>query len=220
MGLSNQIPSSRIAQAGVCTSTTRPTSPYEGQVIYETDTNRVLVWDASAWVMIADTDQPPGLQLVKTQTIGSGVASVTVSDAFSSEWDAYKITVAGGAASGTTYVNFRVGTSGGVDAGSVYQQSFLYTTLTNTAAGLGNTSGDFKYAGTADSTGISVNLEAVSPYLATRTFLSAIAAAQGSFAGHSTGLVNTTTQYTHFTLYPNSGTFTGGTIRVYGFRNS
>ena len=35
---------------GVCTSTTRPTAPFEGQMIYETDTNRVLVWDNSAWV--------------------------------------------------------------------------------------------------------------------------------------------------------------------------
>ena len=34
---------------GVCTSTTRPTAPYEGQTIYETDTDKVLVWTGSAW---------------------------------------------------------------------------------------------------------------------------------------------------------------------------
>jgi hypothetical protein len=34
---------------GVCTSTTRPTAPYEGQTIYETDTDKVLVWNGSAW---------------------------------------------------------------------------------------------------------------------------------------------------------------------------
>lgn len=34
---------------GVCTSSTRPTSPYEGQMIYETDTDKVLVWNGSAW---------------------------------------------------------------------------------------------------------------------------------------------------------------------------
>jgi hypothetical protein len=49
MGLSNYIPSSRIAQSGVCTSSTRPASPFEGQMIYETDTDRVLVWNGSAW---------------------------------------------------------------------------------------------------------------------------------------------------------------------------
>ena len=34
---------------GVCTSTTRPTAPYEGQMIYETDTDKVLVWNGTAW---------------------------------------------------------------------------------------------------------------------------------------------------------------------------
>lgn len=49
MGLSNYLPNSRINQPGVCTSTTRPASPYEGQVIYETDTDRVLVWNGTGW---------------------------------------------------------------------------------------------------------------------------------------------------------------------------
>jgi hypothetical protein len=38
---------------GVCTSTTRPTAPYEGQHIYETDTDKVLVWNGSAWLYSA-----------------------------------------------------------------------------------------------------------------------------------------------------------------------
>ena len=37
---------------GVCTSSTRPTAPYEGQVIYETDTDKLLVWNATAWIVI------------------------------------------------------------------------------------------------------------------------------------------------------------------------
>jgi ribosomal protein S11 len=46
MGISNV---SNGLRSGVCTSSTRPTAPYEGQVIYETDTDRVLVWNGSAW---------------------------------------------------------------------------------------------------------------------------------------------------------------------------
>ena len=34
---------------GVCTSSTRPTAPYEGQTIYETDTDKTLFWNGSAW---------------------------------------------------------------------------------------------------------------------------------------------------------------------------
>ena len=36
-------------RAGVCTSTTRPTAPYTGQIIYETDTGYLRVWDGAAW---------------------------------------------------------------------------------------------------------------------------------------------------------------------------
>ena len=34
---------------GVCTSSTRPTAPYEGQIIYETDTGQMSVWSGSVW---------------------------------------------------------------------------------------------------------------------------------------------------------------------------
>lgn len=34
---------------GVCLSTTRPTTPYAGQHIFETDTGKQLVWDGSSW---------------------------------------------------------------------------------------------------------------------------------------------------------------------------
>ena len=34
---------------GVCTSSNRPASPFEGQMIYETDTDKVLVYNGTAW---------------------------------------------------------------------------------------------------------------------------------------------------------------------------
>jgi hypothetical protein len=39
-----------IGNALVCTSTTRPSTPFEGQVIRETDTNKELTYSGSAWV--------------------------------------------------------------------------------------------------------------------------------------------------------------------------
>lgn len=35
----------------VCTSGTRPSSPTEGTIIYETDTDKVLVWNTVGWVL-------------------------------------------------------------------------------------------------------------------------------------------------------------------------
>lgn len=34
----------------VCTSTTRPASPFEGMTIYETDTNRKYLWTGTKWL--------------------------------------------------------------------------------------------------------------------------------------------------------------------------
>jgi len=59
MGISQQLAASRLIQPGVCTSSTRPASPYEGQCIYETDTDKLLVYNGSAWY--PPTNQPWGV---------------------------------------------------------------------------------------------------------------------------------------------------------------
>lgn len=40
----------------VCTSSTRPTGIAEGTMIYETDTNKVLVYSGSSWIELHDID--------------------------------------------------------------------------------------------------------------------------------------------------------------------
>jgi len=64
---------------GVCTSSTRPTTPYEGQMIYETDTDMVAIWNGSAWRYIAATTPTNGtvLQVVtgETSTLVSNATS-------------------------------------------------------------------------------------------------------------------------------------------------
>lgn len=52
----------------VCTSASRPASPGTGQMIFETDTNKVLVWNASAWVDVYPATLP-------TKTITSSLPS-------------------------------------------------------------------------------------------------------------------------------------------------
>jgi hypothetical protein len=57
-------------KTGVCTSTTRPSGPYEGQMIYETDTDMVAVWNGSAWRYVSATTPTNGtvLQIVTAST--------------------------------------------------------------------------------------------------------------------------------------------------------
>ena len=55
---------------GVCTSTTRPSNPFEGQMIYETDTDMVAIWNGTAWRYISATTPTNGtvLQVVSSNT--------------------------------------------------------------------------------------------------------------------------------------------------------
>lgn len=73
MGISQQIGSSSLSKPGVCTSTTRPATPYEGQMIYETDTDKVLVYNGSAWY--ANWNTAWGLVSVTNTTSSSGAVS-------------------------------------------------------------------------------------------------------------------------------------------------
>ena len=62
---------------GVCTSSTRPTSPYNGQVIYETDTTNLYVWNGSAWVAPSLVSPSlTGVPTAPTATAGTNTTQV------------------------------------------------------------------------------------------------------------------------------------------------
>lgn len=77
MAISNFLPSSRLIQPGVCTSTTRPASPFEGQMIYETDTDMLALWNGTAWRYIASTTATSGAVLQVVQTVKTDTFSTT-----------------------------------------------------------------------------------------------------------------------------------------------
>jgi hypothetical protein len=52
----------------VCASTTRPSSPFEGQEIYETDTQKTLVYNGSSWVETSDLDYSPSATVCTSST--------------------------------------------------------------------------------------------------------------------------------------------------------
>ena len=78
MTISNQASGIR---PGVCTSTTRPTAPYTGQVIYETDTGYLRVWDGSAWDYLSQKqDYTAGLTTGKIVQVVSAQATSGVNN--------------------------------------------------------------------------------------------------------------------------------------------
>jgi hypothetical protein len=158
----------------------------------------------------------PGLRLVKKQTIGSAVSSVTVTGAFSATYENYKILISGGLASAGVFLRLQIGavTSG-------YYSNFIYAPF---AAGsvlsvANNNGANFSYAGRADATTISANIDLNSPFLAKQKMFAATYYDTAS-AGRSQGICDNAASQTAFTIITSSGTLTGGTIYVYGYGTS
>jgi hypothetical protein len=236
MAVSNYIPSSRVMQPGVCTSSTRPASPYTGMTIYETDTNKMLVWNGSAWVIPNSPAQnPTGLELITTAgcssggtasngviTVGATVPSVSITSCFNSTYDNYMISfsnITATAGGGVLQMKLMVGTTPQTNGwyGNVFYiangagGTFSNATSSNVAyaevLSLTSTT-NFKNAGV-------VHLQ--QPYLATQTRHQYTNADDYYFRFGASQLSNTT-QYDGVQFVPSSGTLTGGTITVYGYR--
>jgi hypothetical protein len=155
-----------------------------------------------------------GLWLVKTQTIGTTVSSVTVTDAFSAVYDNYLITIAGGSGTTSTNLNFQLGA-----ANTGYHYTLSYSSYTNTPLAIGTaTDTTFAYAGSATANSLGMYLTLQNPFLTEETFVQG-SVARPTFAGTMAGVKRDTTSYADFTVIVAAGTVTGGTIRVYGYRN-
>jgi hypothetical protein len=158
------------------------------------------------------------LVLIKSQVIGTTVASVNVTSAFSATYDAYKIIITGGVGSQVANLGLKLGaTATGYYAGYT---DCNYGTGSVTGTGNNNTA-SFTLAGYNTSSAISCNVDLQNPFLAKNTILTILAGPPTTGAGARTGggFLNDTTSYTDFTLTPSGGTLTGGTIRVYGYKN-
>jgi hypothetical protein len=158
-----------------------------------------------------------GLSLISATTIGSAVSTVTVTSAFSSTYDNYYITIAGGVGSALCALRLQLGAvTTGYYGGTV---NVNYSSSAVTGGG-DNNAAQFSYVGWASTTAMAAQILVNSPNLAKVASVWAGPYLTGSTAGTYQGQENSTTQHTDFTITPSAGTLTGGTIRVYGFANS
>jgi hypothetical protein len=161
-----------------------------------------------------------GLWLVKTQTIGAGVSSVTVTGAFSADYDNYKIQIAGGVGSTDLDLRFNFdGNTANYYTGVIFHP---YSIASGNAGGIGrNNLAYWDFAGGASTSNIYLNCDVLSPFLAKKSGYS-VQTVVGNTGGSglvATGFHDSATSFTGFRLQTSSGTLTGGTIRVYGYRN-
>jgi len=166
-----------------------------------------------------------GSWLVKSQTIGTGVSTVTVTGAFTSDYYAYRVVISNVTMSSTPYTtsmylkmhdgtnpvstNYNFGISR-VDLAS--------GTVSGTKAQLG-TLGIAIGQGTGSLFG--TVFDVINPNVAGYTLFHNLGLANDSvgYGGSGSGMHQAATAYTAFQILPTTGTLTGGTISIYGYRS-
>jgi hypothetical protein len=156
----------------------------------------------------------PGLRLVKKQTIGTAVSSISVTNAFSATYPNYVIFVTGGTSTADTYLNLAL--TGGANS---YDYNLIYTTWTS-ATVIGDraqNSTSLAYGGTCNLTnGLDLNITVKAPFLTQYTYFEG-QINTSALGGNVLCRHKSATSFTGFTIGVQTGTVTGGTIYVYGY---
>jgi hypothetical protein len=157
-----------------------------------------------------------GLVYVTSQTVGTAVSSVTVTGCFTSTYDNYRITYSGGV--GSTVADYRV-IFDSVTSG--YYGSIVYCSYsTSAAAAIGTNNGaSAQYCGGGDTAFACLEGDVFAPFLTRPTVIFG-PVQNNSVGGHFSYRLNDTLSHSSFTITPSTGTLTGGTITVYGYRKA
>jgi hypothetical protein len=157
-----------------------------------------------------------GLVLISSTTIGSAVSSVTVNNAFSATYDNYKVIVIGGVASSNALMSLKLGVTA-----TGYYFGHAAQSYSNSNASIGAANGtSWPRVGLGSTDTITANFDLQNPFNAKFTVINYFYndPRTNGEAGAGGGVLNNTTSYTDFTITPGAGTYTGGTISVYGYK--
>ena len=223
MGISNTIPPSRLIQPGVVANTAaRPSSPFTGQAIYQVDTNQMLIWNGTAWVIPNTPAQnPTGLEFI---TSGTFSGTTNIDGIFTSTYDNYRIVVAnmGATSNGLSNFNFR-NTSNATDSSNAY---FTVGRRYDTGTNYDFSQGALTYATTAINVGTAANSAFIMDIFTPRTtsYTMVSVAGTGTITNissvQSSSYFGLTTQFAGIVFGQSAGSLNAGTYTVYGYRKS
>ena len=173
-----------------------------GEVLTASDTNTYLA--------------NSGLVYVTSATVGSGVTSIPISNAFSSTYKDYRIVISNVLG---TVSNAPLQLQLNNSTGSTYKSTSTYMVYGSTAfnAYAPATATVARIGWTDTSNDINVIIDMCSPQIAFITTWNSYGANQ-TITYQSAGIDASTNQSTGFTI--TGDTFTGGTITVYGYRKA
>jgi len=194
---------------GVATSSSRPTVPFDGQVISETDTDLLKLYNGTAWVSAG------GMTLLSTTTLTG--ASVTVSG-IDQTYNALQIYILGAYASSTGYLRCYFNndsTSGNYSS-----------TWTRYRGGATTTSDDtFTFSGwpvynAANKTNVSISLPSYAGAQAKSWFSFGNGITDSNVFGgwYGSGGWSTTTAISSLVFINSGASWTAGTVLIYGVK--
>ena len=175
-----------------------------GEVLTAADTNTYLA--------------NSGLVYVTSATIGTSVASVTLTNAFNSTYDNYRIIISGGANSVASGASLVLGSS--VTGYYASQLSLVYNadSISYTRSDNGSS---WANIGAAFADGLALDIVLFNPFLAKFTGLAIGSRTDYRVAGAMSvggGYHAVASSFSALTFSAGVGSMTGGTISVYGFR--
>ena len=208
-----------------------PSSPIEGLIVFQKDTNELKIYDGASWIVMLDTDNPPALQLVRPTSVTggtinangsvdfSGVSVLRLNGIFNSDFNNYKV-ICNHVGSSATFNNMRLRlSSGGTDYDNNYYNFMLYWDGVTyaTAANANTTYCEWMYTANLNGT---FDMDIFSPYLTTYTSMFWEHDAWGTtnnIKGTTKSWQYAARSYDGFSITPTGQTFSGN-IRVYGYR--
>ena len=200
----------RVYADATARSTAIPT-PTEGMVTYLQSTDLLQSYNGSAWVNVGTSNA--GLEFISSTSVGTAVPNITITNVFNSTYDHYKIFMTGVSQSATfpdTRLQFN-------NSSASYYGGGIQTTFSTGAVSSlwDNNVSRFNRAG--GNTG-EMYVDVYNPFLASENTFISSSFRTNVAAGNYTGYILNAASETGFTISPSTGTYTGGTVTVYGYR--
>lgn len=231
MPLSTVLGAQSVVKPGVVTSSTRPASPFTGQLIYETDTARVLSYNGSAWVGVGSlvpivptsvtVSGGTGTFNSSTGTVtATGVTTVLLNGVFSSTYKVYRIVVHGGSTT-ESLLRMRLSVGGTVSTALTYNHALPRGSYSAGTFGSYGTSlndnlfncGELAVSSTETTNAVIMDIN--SPFQTAYTSYTTTCS-DGAYFYVGGGSFNATTSFDGVQFFPSTSPMTA-TINIYGY---
>jgi len=194
----------------------------EGLMVFQKDSNELKICDGSSWVSVVDTDTPPALELIATNTF-SAATSTSFQNKFSTIYDNYRIIFTTTATSaGQPNLNLQFLDSNNVARTTSYYMGGYKVTQAGGGSVDNQSNSTACFVGYLGSDVGTLCIDIYNPYINSSSTITCLWTANGSsavYGGYMGGGRFSWASEAGAILSVSSGTMTGK-ARLYGYRNS